>query len=117
MGFLTGTILFFFVLICFFLIGLVLLQSGKGNSVNIMGGGGQSTFGPSTADVLTKVTRIIAFSFIIFSLLLSFLFAKKDEKLPVVEEEIQMIKNPPEEADKKDTPPSDSKPEETKTAP
>jgi preprotein translocase subunit SecG len=87
MGFLTGTVLFFFVLTSVFLILLVLFQSGKGgNAMNMMGGASQTAFGSSSADILTKTTRVTALSFILFSLLLSFLFAKKEDKVPVIED-------------------------------
>ncbi|MCZ8343643.1 MAG: preprotein translocase subunit SecG [Leptospira sp.] len=83
MGFLTGTILTLFVLISLFLILLVMIQTGKGGSAGMLGGStaSQSVFGASTADVMTKTTRVIAILFIVFSLVLSFLFAKKDEVL------------------------------------
>jgi len=54
--------------------------------MNMMGGASQTAFGSSSADILTKTTRVIALSFILFSLLLSFLFAKKDDKVPVIED-------------------------------
>lgn len=83
MGFLTGTILTLFVLLSLFLILLVMIQTGKGGSAGLLGGGtsSQSVFGASTADVMTKTTRVVAILFIVLSLVLSFLFAKKDEVL------------------------------------
>jgi len=83
MGFLTGTILTLFILTCLFLVLLVMVQTGKGNSGGILGGASasQSPFGASTADVLTKMTRVTAVLFVVFSLTLSFLFAKKEEAL------------------------------------
>ncbi len=45
------------------------------------GGSSGSVFGAQTADVMTKITRGAAFGFITLSLLLSFLFAKKDDRL------------------------------------
>lgn len=104
MGFLTGTVLFFFVLTSVFLILLVLFQSGKGgNAMNMMGGASQTAFGSSSADILTKTTRVTALSFILFSLLLSFLFAKKEDKVPVIEDSSSpSISLPP----NTDTPPS-----------
>lgn len=81
MGFFTGTILTLFILTSLFLILLVMIQTGKGGGGNLLGGSSasQSPFGASTADVMTKTTRIAAVLFILFSLGLSFLFAKKDE--------------------------------------
>ncbi|HMV43845.1 MAG TPA: preprotein translocase subunit SecG [Leptospiraceae bacterium] len=82
MGFLIGTVLVFFVISCVFLILLVLVQAGKGGGLGgMVGGASQTAFGSSSADVLTKATRFIAISFIVVSLLLSFLFAKKEEAI------------------------------------
>lgn len=83
MGVLTGTVLTLFVLACFFLIILVIFfQTKGGGSGNILGGGAsQTAFGSSSGDVLTKATRYTAISFIVLSLALSFLFAKKQETI------------------------------------
>ncbi|MCZ8158071.1 MAG: preprotein translocase subunit SecG [Leptospira sp.] len=88
MGFFIGTILTLFILLSLFLILLVMIQTGKGGASGMLGGStaSQSVFGASTADVMTKTTRIAAILFIALSLTLSFLFAKKDEVLlPEVE--------------------------------
>ncbi|PJZ70209.1 preprotein translocase subunit SecG [Leptospira perolatii] len=77
MGFITGTILVLFIFVSLFLILLVLIQTGKGGMGGVLGGGAsQSVFGSSTADVLTKATRVTAVLFLALSLILSFLFAK-----------------------------------------
>ncbi|TGL99149.1 preprotein translocase subunit SecG [Leptospira jelokensis] len=83
MGFFAGTILTLFVLLSLFLILLVMIQTGKGGSAGMLGGStaSQSVFGASTADVMTKTTRVAAILFIVLSLALSFVFAKKDEVL------------------------------------
>ncbi|MBW0434187.1 preprotein translocase subunit SecG [Leptospira yasudae] len=77
---LNGVILTLFVFVSLFLVLLVMIQTGKGGGL-LGGGSSQSVFGSSTADVLTKATRVTAILFIILSLLLSFLFAKKEDKL------------------------------------
>ena len=79
MSFLTTVILVLFILTCLFLIFLVLVQTSKGGSLFGSGGGSQSVFGSSTVDILTKMTRFAAIFFMILSLLLSYLFAKKEE--------------------------------------
>ncbi|TGK17316.1 preprotein translocase subunit SecG [Leptospira fluminis] len=77
MGFITGTILVLFVFVSLFLILLVMIQTGKGGMGGVLGGGAsQSVFGSSTADVLTKTTRVAGLLFLALSLILSFLFAK-----------------------------------------
>lgn len=84
MGFLITTVLILFAINCIFLIFLVMVQTGKGGGgVGGMLGGGSSgsVFGASTADVMTKITRGAAIVFIFLALVLSFLFAKKDDTL------------------------------------
>lgn len=108
MGFLVGTFLVLFILNCIFLVFLVLIQTGKNSSLGIMGGASQSVFGSSSVDILTKITRWTAITFISLALILSFVFAKKEEKLPVSQEEpiINSVENPevtPETAPKKET--------------
>lgn len=92
MGFLIGTVLVFFVIACSLLILLVLVQAGKGGGLGgMMGGASQTAFGSSSADVLTKATRVIAISFIVLSLLLSFLFAKKEEVIEPIAPQSEII--------------------------
>lgn len=96
MGFFIGTILTLFILLSFFLILLVMIQTGKGGSSGMLGGStaSQSVFGASTADVMTKTTRVSAILFIALSLTLSFLFAKKDEVLlPEIEPSLEAPMN------------------------
>ncbi|MCB1160875.1 MAG: preprotein translocase subunit SecG [Leptospiraceae bacterium] len=83
MGFLTGLVLSLFIFSAVILILLVTFFQTKGGGMGgLMGGGASQTpFGSSSADVLTKVTRYTALSFILLSLLLSFLFASKQDKL------------------------------------
>ena len=67
-------ILFLHVAACLFLIGVVLLQQGKGQDLaSAFGGGGtQTAFGPrGSATVLSRATTILAGVFMITSLALS----------------------------------------------
>lgn len=61
------------VLACLFLIGVVLLQTGKGADVGaVFGGGSQTLFGSSGAgNFLTKLTTGMAIAFMVTSLLLT----------------------------------------------
>ncbi|MDX1957949.1 MAG: preprotein translocase subunit SecG [Leptospiraceae bacterium] len=89
MGTLIGILLVFFVFVCAFLVFLVLIQSNKGGSSmgGLMGGGASQTpWGASSADIMTKITRGFALGFLGLTLGLSFLFAKKEEKPPVIPE-------------------------------
>ncbi len=63
-----------------FLIGVVLLQSGKGADMGAAFGGASSTvFGPSGAgNVLTKVTAATAATFMITSLLLAVISSRQE---------------------------------------
>ncbi|MBI4851783.1 MAG: preprotein translocase subunit SecG [Acidobacteria bacterium] len=58
-----------FVICCVFLIGSVLLQSGKGDLASALGGGGaQNAFGPrGAASTLARVTLIAASGFMILA--------------------------------------------------
>ena len=62
------------VIACVFLIGVVLLQQGKGQDLaSAFGGGGsQTAFGPrGSANVLSRATTVLAGAFMITSLALS----------------------------------------------
>jgi preprotein translocase subunit SecG len=64
------------VLICLFLIGVVLLQQGKGQDLASAFGGGttQTAFGPrGSANILSRATTILAGLFMVTSLSLSVL--------------------------------------------
>ncbi len=74
MTFLYYAILCLHVIACLFLIGVVLLQQGKGQDLaSAFGGGGtQTAFGPrGSANVLSRATTILAGLFMITSLGLS----------------------------------------------
>jgi len=67
-------IVFLHVIACLFLIGVVLLQQGKGQDLaSAFGGGGtQTAFGPrGSATVLSRATTILAGLFMVTSLALS----------------------------------------------
>ncbi|MFH1039324.1 MAG: preprotein translocase subunit SecG [PVC group bacterium] len=73
-----------YVVICIALIVIVLLQSGRGSGLAGIfgsGGGGQTIFGARTGDVLTKSTTVLAVCFMVFSLVLAVLSARKTSSL------------------------------------
>src|ERR1700751_636770 len=75
MSYLIGLIYIVHILVCFFLIIVVLLQSGKsGDIAAAFGGmGSQTAFGPrGAATVLTKATTWCAVIFMLTSITLSF---------------------------------------------
>jgi preprotein translocase subunit SecG len=65
------TVLFF--ILAVLLVILILLQSDKSAGMGILGGSSQSTFGSSTADIITKITGFMVGLFMIGSLGLSVL--------------------------------------------
>lgn len=68
------------VLVCFVLIGIILLQPGKGADLaGAFGGqGSQTAFGPrGTANLLTKITAWAAIVFAITSISLTVLIARR----------------------------------------
>jgi preprotein translocase subunit SecG len=81
MGVLTSVVTVVFAIICVLLILIILLQSDKSAGMGILGGAGQSTFGSSTADIITKVTAVMVTIFMIGSLGLSILESKRISSL------------------------------------
>src|SRR5512144_2239753 len=74
MAFLYYLVIFLHIMACLFLIGVVLLQQGKGQDLaSAFGGGGtQTAFGPrGSANVLSRATTILAGVFMITGLGLS----------------------------------------------
>jgi preprotein translocase subunit SecG len=87
---LQGILLFFHILVCFFLIIVVLLQSGKSADLaGAFGGyGSQSTFGPrGAASLLSKITTTLAVLFMVTSLLLQVVAAHKSKSGSVLDKE------------------------------
>jgi preprotein translocase subunit SecG len=73
---------------CLFLIGVVLLQQGKGQDLaSAFGGGGtQTAFGPrGSANVLSRATTILAALFMVTSLTLSLLKVRSGSVLDKVQ--------------------------------
>ncbi len=77
-------ILVLFFIACAILIFLVMIQSGKGGSVGIFGGGGSTTpFGASTMDVVTKATWWMAGIFFVLALAAAVAFADSGPQIDV----------------------------------
>ncbi len=81
MSFLISTLTVLFAILCVLLIIVVLLQSDKSAGMGILGGASQSTFGSSTADVITKITTFMVVFFMVGSLGLSILESKHSSSL------------------------------------
>lgn len=67
-----------YILICLFLILAVLLQQGKGASMGILSGAGQSWFGPTGGKTfLMKMTVAMAIAFLLSSILITVLSSRR----------------------------------------
>ena len=66
----TNLLLIFHIILCVILIGVVMLQSGKGTDIAaVFGGGSQTVFGSrGPATFLNKITVVIALLFLLTSL-------------------------------------------------
>jgi preprotein translocase subunit SecG len=74
----TTIILIVHLLIALALVGVILLQRSEGGALGIGGGGmGGMMTGRSSANLLTRVTAVLAASFIVTSLLLAILAAHR----------------------------------------
>ncbi|MCX7811761.1 MAG: preprotein translocase subunit SecG [Leptospiraceae bacterium] len=85
MGFLQMFIVAIFVITSIVLIFFILIQSGKGGSLGIMGGASNTPFGSSTVDVVEKITWWGILIFFILSIISAILFAVP-RKVPVVDQ-------------------------------
>lgn len=68
------TLIFLFLLLCFILCGVIMMQESKNSGLGASFGGGDasdSLFGTSTADVLKKFTAYLAAAFMICCIFLS----------------------------------------------
>ncbi|MEW6067686.1 MAG: preprotein translocase subunit SecG [Nitrospirota bacterium] len=100
----TTFLLIVHIMVCFFLIAIVLLQSGKGAEIGAaFGGSSQTLFGSrGAATFLSKMTTIAAVVFMITSLLLAILTTKGTsivEKIPHQEEKSQLPSSGPVKTD------------------
>lgn len=80
-------VLFIHVLLSFTLIGLVLIQQGKGADAGASfgGGGSQTVFGSrGSASFLSRLTAIIVTLFFVTSLTLAYMSAKQSEDSSVI---------------------------------
>lgn len=71
------------IFVCFLLIIAVLLQNGKGSDLgSALGGGSGEMFGPKApANVMNKITTVIAACFIVLSLTLAILSTKGTQSI------------------------------------
>ncbi len=85
MQFLQIFIIVVFLIACLILMFFILIQSGKGGSMGILGGASNTTFGASTMDIIEKLTWWGILIFFILALISAILFAvpRKKIELPI----------------------------------
>ncbi len=114
-----GLLLFIHIVVSLLLVIVVLLQSGKSADLaGAFGGGGtQSTFGPrGAATILSKVTTVLAISFMVTSLLLYIIATNNvDSDTILTKEDTKTVEKLPAKDNKSKVPVSQgNKPEEKK---
>jgi preprotein translocase subunit SecG len=79
-------LMWLFILVCLLMIGLVLIQKGRGGGMSSAfgGGGGNTAFGTKTGDVLTWATSIVFALFIVILVAMN-LTANKINTPPAVQ--------------------------------
>ena len=78
----------FYLLICLLLIGVVLLQKGRGGGLgSAFGGSGgtASAFGAKTGDVFTWVTVVLAVACLLTAVISNYAFVPEEPAAPVVQ--------------------------------
>ena len=82
------------VIVCLILIATILLQAGRGGGLAeaITGGGMQSMFGTQASNVLKKATEVAAIAFLVTSLLLGVVTARRGKSLMTKEDLLEAIK-------------------------
>ncbi|MFQ5680645.1 MAG: preprotein translocase subunit SecG [Candidatus Omnitrophota bacterium] len=75
------TILVAHIIICVLLVGIVLIQSGRGGGLVESFSGAESIFGTKTNSFLTRSTGVLASLFIVTCLSLTFISAGKSRSL------------------------------------
>ena len=90
-----GLVLIVHILVAFFLVGVILLQGGRGGLGEALGGAGaQSLFGGGANIVMAKVTSVVAAMFMVTCLSLAALSTARGrsviEQLPMTPEELPL---------------------------
>jgi preprotein translocase subunit SecG len=113
MGYIYGLVVAVHILVCFFIIIVVLLQSGKSGDISAAfgGQGSQTAFGPrGAASALSKATTWSAVAFMLTSITLSILVTKKGGATSVLQGvKTQPVKTQPAPAQKPAAPPTQQK--------
>lgn len=81
-GFFSGLFVVLFILVCILLMGVILLQKGRGGGLSSAFGGamGSSPFGAKTGDVFTWITVVLAAVFLIAAVVLNKIYLPAEAK-------------------------------------
>jgi preprotein translocase subunit SecG len=82
----TTILLIIHLLIALALVGVILLQRSEGGALGIGGGGGGFLTGRGQANLLTRVTAVLAICFITTSLVLAVLASRQGEERSILDE-------------------------------
>ncbi len=84
MGVLIGILTFVLIFTCVSLIGLILVQRGRGGGLaGVFGGGGvEQAFGPRAATLAQKATAVLAGLFLAITVVLGLLYQQRHLVLP-----------------------------------
>jgi preprotein translocase subunit SecG len=82
----TTILLIIHLVIALALVAVILLQRSEGGALGIGGGGGGFLAGRGQANLLTRVTAVLAISFITTSLLLAILASRQTEPRSILDE-------------------------------
>ena len=82
-----------FVINCIFLILIILLQSSRSSGMNLFGGGSQTPFGASSADVLTKITGVMTSLFLVLGLVIAYLETRGSSQIEELQQEFNQTQS------------------------
>lgn len=104
-----SVLLVVFLLVCVFMVGLILIQRGRGGGLAgaFGGAGGNTAFGSKTGDVLTWATSIVFFIFLSMAVALNYVTASIDKANRARPAEQQMPADTLEGKPAATTPPAD----------
>lgn len=65
-----------YAIVCILLVIVVMLQSGKAGNMGLFGGGGTSSIGSQSGDIMTRITTVLGVVFFVLALTFAFLVAE-----------------------------------------
>lgn len=74
-----------FAIVSVLLVVAVMIQSGKSGSMGLFGGGGTSSIGSQSGDIMTRITTILGIIFFILTLSFAFLVSRDTTAARLIE--------------------------------